>query len=449
MKGANDALATPVIPGLDMGESQPETRIYSKLYLGYVLTLFVAVYLLNIADRQLIAVAMPAIKAEFEIGDTLLGFIAGPAVTIPHILLAIPLARLADRWSRRKVLAIAVATWSFFNTVTGMTANVAQLVAARITVGIGESGGQPGITSIIAEIFPKAARSTALGIYAMAPYLGVLLGLLGGGILSEAFGWRQAFIWLGIPGVILALLCWTTLPRRGANFILSPEGSLKLVRVLLLCWERRTLRFASLGSGTFSTFALAVMTWMPSYFVRSHEMTIREAGIWIGVLSISGGVIGTLISGLLVDRFTKRDLRWQLRVPAIGLILSVPFFVAQLLLPAGFYLEIGTLRVPVVALFGFPTSLLSALYLAPYMASIVSVVAPSIRSQTVATMGLVVNLIGAMVGPFVTGASSDYFAGLYGNESLRYSLLAMTPMIVLSAFLFWKASTHYASEKIS
>ena len=414
-----------------------------------MLIILTMVAILNTADRQVLAVLMPAIKAEFGASDTLLGVIAGPAVTIPHLLLGIPLARLADRWSRRKVLAIAVATWSFFNSMSGMAASITQLAAARVAVGVGESGGTPGIQSIIAELFPVSLRSTALGIYSSSAYLGVLVGMLGGAVMGDIFGWRTTFLWLGIPGVILALLCWMTLPRRGAAFVHAVEADMKLGRVLRLCWERRTLRYLALGAGAFGTFGLALATWMPSYFVRSHGMTIMEAGAWMGSLAVTGGVIGTIASGMIVDRLTRRDLRWQLRFPALGFFLVVPLYAAQLLWPAEWVYQIGGMRVPGVVLFSFPTAFLSALYPGPFFAALVSVVPPVMRSQAVALIGIVTSIIGAAIGPLFAGSVSDYFSDIYGADALRYALLAMTAMVLVAGILFWRAASHYANEKIS
>ncbi len=414
-----------------------------------MLALLTIVAILNTADRQVLAVLMPAIKAEFGASDTLLGFIAGPAVTIPHLLLGIPLARLADRWSRRKVLAIAVATWSLFNSMSGMTANVTQLGAARVAVGVGESGGSPGIQSMIAELFPLSFRSTALGIYSSSQYLGVLVGMLGGAAMGEFFGWRTTFLWLGIPGILLALMCWRTLPRRGAAFVQSAEADMKLGRVLRLCWERRTLRYLALGAGAFGTFGLALATWMPSYFVRSHGMTIMEAGTWMGSLAVTGGVIGTVTSGMIVDRLSRRDLRWQLRFPALGFFLVVPLYAAQLLWPADWVYHVAGFRVPGVVLFSFPTAFLSALYPGPFFAALVSVVSPTMRSQAVAMISIVTSIIGAGIGPLFAGAVSDYFGDIYGSDALRYALLAMTTMALVAGVMFWRAATHYANEKMS
>jgi len=422
---------------------------HSKTYLGYVLILFTLVAILNAADRQVLSVLMPFIKKDLGASDTLLGFIAGPAVTIPHVLLGIPLARLADRWSRRKVLAIAVATWSVFNSMSGLAANALQLTMARVAVGVGESGGTPGIQSMIAELFPTSFRSTALGIYSTSAYLGVLAGMMGGAALGSYVGWRATFFWLGVPGIVMALLCWWTLPRRGVAFVHAAEADLKLQAVLTLCWERRTLRYLALGAGAFSTFGLALATWMPSYFMRSHGMTIMEAGAWMGMLAVTGGVVGTVTSGMIVDRLSRRDLRWQLRVPAIGFFTVIPLYMVQLLWPAEWVFQIAGMRVPGVVLFSFPCAFLSALYPGPFFAALVSVVPPTMRSQAVATISIVISIIGAAIGPLFAGGVSDYFSGTYGSNALRYALLSMTVMVLIAGLLFWRAASHYVDEKVS
>lgn len=433
----------------DFGSRSLGGQRHSKMYLGYVLMLFTLVAILNTADRQVISVLMPLIKSDLGVSDTFLGFIAGPAVTIPYILLGIPLARLADRWSRRKVLAIAVTTWSVFTSLSGLAANTLQLTVARVVVGVGEAGGTPGIQSMIAELFPASFRSTALGIYSTSAYLGVLAGMLGGAALGSHVGWRAAFFWLGVPGVLVAALCLWTLPRRGAAFVHATEADLKLLSVLRLCWERRTLRYLALGAGVFSTFGLALATWMPSYFIRSQGMTVMEAGAWIGMLSVTGGVVGTISSGMIVDRLSRRDLRWQLRIPAIGFFAAIPLYVVQLLWPADWVYHIAGVRVPGVVLFSFPTAFLSALYPGPFFAAMVSVVPATMRSQAVAMIGIVVSIIGAANGPLFAGAVSDYFSGIYGSNALRYALLSMTVMVFVAGLLFWRAASHYLHEKVS
>jgi MFS family permease len=416
----------------------------SSAYLAYVLVLLLAANTLSYADRHLFSILIPAIKADFEIGDALLGFIGGPAFMLSYVLLSVPLAALADRWSRRKVLAISAAVWSAATAMCGWSANAVQLLLARVVVGVGEAGGFPPSQSMIVSLFPPHRRSSALGVLSAGTYIGIVIGLTGGGFLAQAVGWRNTFLILAAPGVLVALLVWLTGPRRaaGANIGAGRTGP-TMWQALRRCWSLPAFRLLSVGMGLYNVFGYAGAIWLPSYLMRSHGMTVVEAGLWLGVGAAIGGVLGALSSGVIVDRLTRYDQRWQLRTPAVAMFVSLPLLVAMFLLPSGASMTVGSWTFPVVALLAVLSSYCASIWQAPSFAATATMVAPELRSQAGALLVVVVNVMGSVIGPLVAGAVSEQLTPRLGDEALRYSLLLMTVMILAGGTLFWRAGHHY------
>jgi MFS family permease len=203
--------------------AKPSIRRY------YVLGLLTVIYALNFLDRTIFNVLIEPIKKEFALSDTTMGLLAGFGFVLFYSVLGIPIARLADRFNRRNIVAVALAFWSAMTVFCGMAQSVATLALARIGVGIGESGGTPASQSIIADLFSKNERPRALGVYAIGTYLGVFLGYFIGGYVNQYYGWRMAFYTAGLPGIALAAVLWLTIsePKRGAmaeTFTPEPIG---------------------------------------------------------------------------------------------------------------------------------------------------------------------------------------------------------------------------------
>ena len=420
----------------------------ANAYAVYMLVLIVLTNMIAYADRHVFSVLMPAIKAEFGLDDTTMGFIGGPGFILTFVIFSFPLARLADRWSRRAVLAIAMTFWSCATAACGLAANVWQLTAARLAVGMGEAGGLPPSQSLIASLFEKR-RNTALGALGATPYLGVLVGLAGGAALAEAWGWRWAFIALAIPGLPLALLIWLTGPRRNAKPAAAVDAEkVSALGTLYTCVRIRSLLLLSFGVGVFNVFGYAGAIWLPSYFMRSHGMSMLEAGSWLGVGSAIGGVAGAFASGAFVEALVKRDDRWQLRVPAIGLILAFPLLAVMFLLPGEASVNVAGQALPLVALFGVCTSFLSSLWMGPCFGAAARLVPPDRRSQAVSMVVIVVNVMGSLLGPPIAGFVSDLLGQRFGDEALRYSLLSMSLLTLIGGATLWAASIHYPREMV-
>lgn len=411
-------------------------------YPVYVLVLLLLVLSLSYADRYLFSILIPAIKADFDAGDTALGLIAGPGFIVSYILFTMPLARLADRWSRRKVLALSAMLWSAATAACGLATGVGLLAAARFIVGVGEAGAMPPAQSMIAGLFSERRRSTALGVLTAAPYFGTVAGLAGGGALAAVVGWQNAFLWLALPGLPLALLVWFTVPRRAAAPVEIAQTDQSALAVLRRCWAIPSLRYTALGAGVYNVFGYAGATWLPSYFIRSHGMSLMQAGAWLGIGSAVGGVAGAVASGWVIDRLRTRDARWQLWLPAAAFLLSFPMTMAMLAIPGGARLS----GVPVVAMLSVVTGFLAATWFGPSLAAISGLVAPRDRAQAGAVLVLIISVVGSLLGPVVAGMTSQWLTPRFGNEALRYGLFALSFIILGAALLFWQAARSYRSD---
>ncbi len=425
-------------------------RGHSSAYAIYILILVTAANVLGYADRHLFAIVMPAIKAEFGATDGLLGVIAGPGFTLSYLLFTMPLARLADRWSRRRVLAISIALWSAATGACGLAANIVHLALGRVAVGIGEAGGMPPSQSLVSQLFGARRRSTALGVLASGSYLGLVVGLGGGGAIAATLGWRQAFLIMAVAGLPIALLVWLTGPRRTASAQPATAATASrgetMLATLRHCWSIPSLRLLALGTGVFNIFGYAASIWLPTLLIRSHGMTTAEAGFWLGVSATFGGVSGSFASGAIVDALTGRDKRWQLRVPALGFIVSFPILLAILTLPAGLTVNLVAFEMPLFALLMIVSSFLASFWMGPSFAAASHLVSVERRSQATAMLVVTINVVGSIVGPMIAGFVSDALTASQGEEALRYSLMSMSLLPVLGGMMVWRASGHYPRD---
>lgn len=432
--------------------SEPATRAGS--YAVYILVLLTLANVLSYADRYLFSIAMPAIKQEFGASDAVLGLIGGPAFTVSYILFSIPLARLADRWSRKRVLAISVTVWSAATALCGAAGGIAQMALGRVLVGVGEAGAMPPSQSLISQLFEPRRRATALGCLAVAPHLGLVVGLSGGGVAIALWGWRTTFLVLALAGLPIALLVWLTGPSRTSGprvATSSTESTRSAWQAVRYCWSIPSLRLLALGTGVFNMFGYAASIWLPAFLMRSHAMTSVQAGFWLGVCATIGGVLGSLSSGAIVDTLVARsaggrDIRWQLRVPALGFIASFPLQLVFLLLPAGAAITVAGHAVPGVGLLLMSTAFLSSLWMGPSFAAVSRIVAPEYRSQATAMLIVIINVVGSTAGPLIAGLISDTLTPRLGQDALRYSLLSMSALMVVGGAVFWRAATHYPRD---
>jgi predicted MFS family arabinose efflux permease len=390
-----------------------------------VLGLLVAVNVFNHIDRNIMVILLEPVKRELGASDFQMGLLAGPAFAILYTFAGLPIARWADRGTRRDIIAVALAVWSGMTALCGGVQSYAQMLLARIGVGIGEAGCTPPAHSLISDLYPPQRRATALSIYALGISFGTLLGLAAGGWIGDALGWRMAFVAVGLPGVALALIVRTTFsePERG-RFDRSPDPeAIPLRQVFAYLWGLKALRHLLLAASLQTLGLAATGSWNPTFLRRVFDWSGLSAGTAIGLLSALAGGLGTFGGGWLSDRLAARDARWVLWLPALGAVLSIPFAVL------GYAVESAVLAIALLA----PAALLHNVYAAVGHAAAQSLAKPRMRALVSAIALFAMNLIGFGLGPPAIGLLNDALAASLGDGAIRVSLIAM------QAFLAWAA----------
>ncbi len=416
-----------------------DTSVFSPAARQYALSVLVVVYTFNFIDRQILSILLEPIKHDLHLSDTQLGLLTGFAFALFYATLGIPIARYADKGNRRNLVALALTIWSGMTALSGIAQNFWHLLAARIGVGVGEAGCSPPAHSMISDYFPAEKRATALGIYSLGIPFGILFGFVAGGWLNEFFGWRVAFFVVGVPGLLLALLVRFTLrePPRGMAEGRVDTGSQPTIgETFRYLWAKRSFRHLAFGGGLTAFVGYGVVTWMPSFLIRSHGMETGDAGTYLGlILGIPGG-IGIAAGGWMADRYGARDTRWYLWVVSVALLAGVPFAV-------GVYLA-DSAMVALICLI-LPVAL-GNFYQATTFSQTQGLVSLRMRAVAAAVLLFILNIIGLGAGPQAVGIVSDLLRDSYGNESLRYSLLLFSFVNIWAAWHYYVAGKHLAAD---
>lgn len=423
-----------------------QPTVFTKNYRNYALGVLILGYVVNFVDRSILSILLEPIKLELDLNDTQLGLLGGLAFALFYATLGIPIAALADRWSRVKVLAIAMIIWSAMTAVCGLAQNFMVLLLARIGVGVGEAGASPPSHSLISDYFPVETRATALSIYALGIPIGSAIGNFVGGWGAEELGWRYTFILVGLPGIAIAMLILATLrePPRGMSEAKQVDAASlgpapPMSTVLKFLWSRRSFRHMSLACGLHAFVGYGAGTWNAPFLIRVHEVPNIELGSWLAMISAIGA-IGTFAGGYLADKMFDRteDRRWYLWVPAISTIVMVPFQLVA-------YLHGGMWAViPALVL----VSILGGMYLGPSFAMTQGLVTLRMRAVASAILLFVLNIIGMGLGPFIVGVISDLLEPAVGNnaDSLRYALCFAVLVNVWAALHYWAGGKTVGEE---
>jgi predicted MFS family arabinose efflux permease len=402
-------------------------------YRRYALGLMLTVYVVNFIDRQIFSILIEPIKADIHLSDTQLGFLGGIAFAIFYTFAGIPIARWADKGNRRNIITLAMIVWSLMTAVTGLARNFWMLLVARVGVGIGEAGCSPPIHSMISDYFPANRRGTALSIYALGIPIGGAIGTLAGGWIGQYFGWRIAFMVVGIPGILLAIVVRLTLrePPRGFSDDVDTEpvaaADIRVMDVFRFLWGLKSFRHLSMAAALHGFVGYGVALFMPSFFIRLHGFGLAEIATYLFLIGLTG-MIGTFLGGYLSDRIGKEDKRWYMWIPGIATLMSIPFSIL-------FY----TTGDATLALFlAVPGTILGPMYLGPSFAMVQSLVTPGMRALASALLLFILNIIGLGLGPWFVGFLSDFLNPHYGVEALRYALFSVAMVGGL-----W-AAFHYA-----
>ena len=395
----------------------------------YVIVLLVLINIVNFVDRQLPFILIGSIKADLQVSDTQIGLMAGLSFAIVYSVAGLPLARLADRGSPRKVLALALGVWSIATALTGFAQNFLQMVLSRVTVAAAEAGSTPTGHALISRSFMADKRAIALALFSCGVPIGSTLGLGLGGYINDMFNWRVAFFIVGLPGLLLALLAWFTLPeaRRAGNEGAAPEAYGPGLRYLFALPSFRNMAAAcslyAIGSYAMNVFGSA-------FLMRVHGLTATQAGLGFGLAFGVGGAIGTFMGGYLGDRLGQRDPRWRQWIPAIGQFLSIPTAL-------GAWLCADPLLSIILLTF---TYMFGLLYFACSFATGQMLVPERMRATASAVLLFCLTLVGSSIGPIVVGRVSDLLEPTYGDLSLRYAMSLMAITIAWSGWHYHRAA---------
>jgi len=388
-------------------EGAPTT--FSENYKTGVLLMLVLAYTCNFIDRTIIYTIGQAIKEDLKLTDTELGLLGGLAFAIFYTLLGIPIARLADRSQRVNIIAGAIALWSAFTAACGLAANFVQLLLLRMGVGVGEAGLSPPAHSLISDYYAPERRGFALSLYGLGIPFGTMLGAIMGGWIADHFSWRAAFLVVGLPGLIIALVIKAFIkepPRgyseglaarraSGRNVPTPPLGA--VIRRLLGNWGVFHL---IAGCTLVSLAAYGTATYAQAYYIRQFHVSYTQVGLVFGLVVGSSTAIGTLLGGWLADRKGRSNARWYPLIPAIGVTISLPFHVLAFTAES-WRQAIWLLFLPGVFYF---------MYVGPSWALVQNVVPGPMRATAAALLLFIVNIIGMGVGPPISGWMIDTFS---------------------------------------
>lgn len=409
-----------------------------------VLWTLLVVYTLNFLDRQIVNILAEPIKRDLGLSDTQIGLMTGLAFALFYTILGIPIARYADnpKTSRTGLISLSLAFWSGMTALCGLAQNFGQLLLARVGVGVGEAGCTPAAHSLISDTVPAGKRSSAIAFYGLGIPIGSLLGMAVGGVLADAYGWRTAFLVVGIPGVLMALVLPLLIkePRKSAPApTAAAAGALSARDALREILRSRAFVQLLLGASLVAFLAYGKGVWQAIFFIRVHGLSPGETGLWLGISTGLAAMAGTWVGGVLADRFGGKDPRHLVTGPALGLLLGAPvlFF--------GYAAQDWRIGLSLIVI----ATLLNNFYYGPTYACVQALVRPQARAMAAAVMLFAQNLIGLGLGPLFFGMFSDALKPIAGAESVRWVLFGAAWLGLLPAFFFWRARNHLRRELLS
>lgn len=407
-------------------------------YKNYLLGVMLLVGTASVFDRFIFALALEPIKQDLSLSDTQLGFMSGIAFAAFYALAGIPIARWADYGNRINLATFTTTLVGLMVILCGVVNNFYQMLIARAGVAVGEAGCMPTAQSLLADYFDRSERPQAMAIYAMFYPISMVVGYLLGGWLISACGWRTTFLILGVPAVVVAIIVKFTLkePRSLTTKTMHKPGERSMLSDLKILYAIPSFRYLLLCSCILNFFVMGTGQWQASFFIRSYGMDTAELGAWLALAWGVFGVVGNYLGGYLATRFASEQEPRQMRGLAIAALSAGVASACIYLAPDQ---ELSLLFIAVFALVGTLSN-------GPFFSAMQSLVPENLRSVSLALVFLFAHLIGFGFGPLFVGMLSDWLFSYLQEESLRYALIAVTPLVFIAACYYWKAGSCIAKD---
>lgn len=387
---------------------------------------------LNTVDRNMFGLLLPAIRQEIALSDASLGFLMGPAFVVVYSIVGVPLGWLADRTSRRGIVAAGLAAWSTVTIATGFAGSFVHLLIARMALGIGEASNMAPTSALIADTFAGRARVMAIAVFGAGGPLAMMLCYPLIGWLASTYGWRSAFPVMGAIGLLVALLVVLVVrepPRRAAQ---EDRRAVPFSAAAGMALSSRPLWLMIAAGTLLSINYSAMLAWLPTFMLRVHALDAKETGILIGMYKGGVGVIATFAAAFLVVRLMRFDRRWLAWAPALFCLVMAPAQLLLLLSDNALWWQVGL---------GVETVMLAAT--TPCTFSLVlALLDQRIRATGTAIYLLIFNLVGQSIGPMLIGLLNDGPLAFMGTSAIRYSLLIAPAVIAVSALFFLALGRH-------
>jgi predicted MFS family arabinose efflux permease len=397
-----------------------------------VLATLTLVYTLNVLDRQILGILGTPIKEELKLTNSEFGLMGGLAFAILYSTMALPIAWLADRSSRRRIMAWALGLWSGFTAICGFAHSFLYLFLARVGVGVGEAGGVAPAYSMVSDYFPKHQRARALAIYSLGIPIGSGAGVLVGGLIAANYGWRWSFFIVGTFGVVLAPIFRATIkdPPRGGydnDGAAAPKAiAPRFLDVLSVVTRKPSFWLMAFGAGCSSVCGYGVAFWLPTFFRTSLGLSLVDTSWYYGAISFVGGCLGVVGGGMLADRMGARSKAAYPRIPAVAFIIALPCF---------FFAVNTSSLVAAFPLFLIPTAL-NLMWLGPILTAVQHLVPSHMRTTASAMFLTINNLLGIAVGLYYFGAVTDALQPHYGADAMRYAFYSGLGFYAIAAIVF-------------
>jgi MFS family permease len=374
----------------------------AKARARFALCVLFGINALNFYDRQILAAVMEPIRKEWLLTDSAMGML-GTAFTLLYAAVGVPLGRLADNWARNRLLSIGVTVWSLLTSASGIAWNYSSLFITRLGVGVGEASCAPAANSLIGDLYPPGQRARALSLFMLGLPIGLFLSYWLSGRIAHAYGWRAAFYFACLPGLILAVLSLRiTEPPRGAAETARCAGQRRQGSPYSLVLGMPTMLWIIVSGALHNFNMYAVNSFLTAFLIRYHHLALKEASFTSAVVLGAVGVLGLLGGGWAVDRLGKVRPEGRLLVTAFAMLLATPCLYLALKQPAGalvsFMLPMGL------------GSMLMFIYYSGVYSAIQDVVEPALRGTAMALYFFAMYVLGASLGPLLTGMLSDHLA---------------------------------------